>query len=337
MVLVGDRGMLTAARIREDLADVDGLRWITTLRAPTIRKLVAAGTVTPSLFDERDLAEVTSEEFPGERLIVCRNPLLAAERQRKRQELLAATEKELEPIVAATRRPKNPLRGAAAIGVRVGKVINRYKVAKHFVTTITDESFSFQRNEAGIAEEQQLDGLYIVRSNVEPEQFDAAQTVRAYKDLAKVERAFRSLKTVDLQVRPIHHRRADRVRAHVLLCMLAYYVEWHMRQALKPLLFDDHDPGRCRTTARLGGPEGQALACRTRQGRPQTHRRRPPRAQLQNPARRPWHLDRQHHAGGRRRRHLHHAHRADAGAETQLRAAGSDPANVASSRHPRNL
>ena len=242
VVLVGDRGMLTAARIREDLAEVDGLRWITTLRAPTIRKLVAAGTVTPSLFDQRDLAEVTSEDFPGERLIVCRNPLLATERQRKRHELLAATEKELEPIVAATRRRNNPLRGAADIGMRVGKVINRYKVAKHFVTTITDESFSFQRNEAGIADEQQLDGLYIVRSNVEPEHFDAAKTVRAYKDLAKVERAFRSLKTVDLKVRPIHHRRADRVRAHVLLCMLAYYVEWHMRQALKPLLFDDHDP-----------------------------------------------------------------------------------------------
>ena len=242
VVLVGDRGMLTAARIREDLASVDGLRWITTLRAPTIRKLVAAGTVTPSLFDERDLAEVTSNEFPGERLIVCRNPLLAAERHRKRNELLAATEKELEPIVAATRRPNDPLRGAADIGVRVGKVINRYKVAKHFVTTITDESFAFHRDEAGIADEQQLDGLYIVRSNVEPEQFDAAQTVRAYKDLSKVERAFRSLKSVDLKVRPIYHRRADRVRAHVLLCMLAYYVEWHMRQALAPLLFDDHDP-----------------------------------------------------------------------------------------------
>ena len=242
VVLVGDRGMLTAARIREDLAGVDGLRWITTLRAPTIRKLVAAGTVTPSLFDQRDLAEVTSEDFPGERLIVCRNPLLAAERQRKRHELLAATEKELEPIVAATRRRNDPLRGAADIGIRVGKVINRYKVAKHFVTTITDESFTFRRDEDKIADEQQLDGLYIVRSNVEPEQFDATQTVRAYKDLAKVERAFRSLKTVDLKVRPIHHRRADRVRAHVLLCMLAYYVEWHLRQALKPLLFDDHDP-----------------------------------------------------------------------------------------------
>ena len=242
VVLVGDRGMLTAARIREDLAGVDGLRWITTLRAPTIRKLVAAGTVTPSLFDERDLAEITSEEFPGERLVVCRNPLLAAERGRKRQELLQATEKELEPIAAATRRKTNPLRSAAAIGVRVGKVIDHYKVAKHFITTITDTTFTFRRDEDKIATEAALDGLYIVRSNVEPQHMDATQTVRAYKDLSKVERAFRSLKSVDLKVRPLHHRRADRVRAHVLLCMLAYYVEWHMRGKLKPLLFDDHDP-----------------------------------------------------------------------------------------------
>ncbi len=242
VVLVGDRGMLTAARIRENLAGVEGLRWITTLRAPTIRKLVNAGTVTPSLFDERDLAEVTSDEFPGERLIVCRNPLLAAQRRRKREELLAATEKDLEPIVAATRRKNEPLRGAADIGLRVGKVINRYKMAKHFVTEITDERFTYRRNEEKIAAEQQLDGIYIVRSNVEPERFDAAQTVRAYKDLAKVERAFRTFKSVDLKVRPLHHRRADRVRAHVLLCILAYYVEWHMRRALAPLLFDDHDP-----------------------------------------------------------------------------------------------
>ena len=242
LVLVGDRGMLTAARIREDLAGVDGLRWITSLRAPMIRKLLTAGTVTPSLFDERDIAEVTSEEFPDEQLIVCRNPLLAAERQRKRKELLAATEGDLAPIAAATTRESRPLRGAAEIGLRVGKVVNRYKVAKHFLTTITDDTFTFRRDEEKIAAEQQLDGLYIVRSNVEPEQFDAAQTVRAYKDLSKVERAFRSLKSVDLKVRPIHHRRPDRVRAHVLLCMLAYWVEWHMRQALAPLLFDDHDP-----------------------------------------------------------------------------------------------
>ncbi len=242
VVLVGARGMLTAARIRQDLAGVDGLRWITTLRAPTIRKLVAAGTVAPSLFDERDLAEIRSEEFPGERLVVCRNPLLAAQRRRKRQELLAATEQHLAPIAAATRRKNRPLRGAAAIGLRVGKAINRHKVAKHFVTTITDDTFTYRRDEERIAAEQQLDGLYIVRSNVEPERFDAAQTVRAYKNLAQVERAFRSLKSVGLKVRPIHHRRADRVRAHVLLCMLAYYVEWHMRQKLAPLLFDDHDP-----------------------------------------------------------------------------------------------
>ena len=242
VVLVGDRGMLTAARIREDLQDVDGLRWITTLRAPTIRKLVNAGAVTPSLFDEHDLAEITSDEFPGERLIVCRNPLLAAERQRKRLELLAATEEALAPIAAATRRNNQPLRGAAAIGLRVGKVINHYKMAKHFVTRITDERFTFRRNEEKIAAEQQLDGIYIVRSNVEPQRFDAAQTVRAYKDLSKVERAFRCFKSVDLKVRPLHHRRADRVRAHVLLCMLAYYVEWHMRRDLAPLLFDDHDP-----------------------------------------------------------------------------------------------
>ena len=271
VVLVGDRGMLTAARIREDLQGVDGLRWITTLRAPTIRKLVAAGTVTPSLFDERHLAEVSSEEFPGERLIVCRNPLLAAERQRKRQELLAATEKDLAPIAAATRRKSRPLRGAAAIGIRVGRVINRHKVAKHFVTTITDEAFTFRRDEERVAAEVQLDGLYIVRSNVEPDQFDAAQTVRAYKDLSKVERAFRCFKSVDLKVRPLHHRRADRVRAHVLLCMLAYYVEWHMRKALAPLLFDDHDPAAAeRQRPSVVAPARRSPAASTKAGRKRT-------------------------------------------------------------------
>ena len=271
VVLVGDRGMLTAARIRKDLAGVDGLRWITTLRAPMIRKLLAAGTVTPSLFDERDLAEVTSEEFPGERLIVCRNPLLAAQRQRKRQELLAATEEDLAPIAAATTRKNRPLRGAAEIGLRVGKVINRHKVAKHFVTTITDDTFTFHRDDERIATEQQLDGLYIVRSNVEPEQFDAAQTVRAYKDLSKVERAFRCLKSVDLKVRPIHHRRPDRVRAHVLLCMLAYWVEWHMRQALAPLLFDDHDPAAAEQQRRsVVEPAKRSPAALAKAGRKRT-------------------------------------------------------------------
>ena len=273
VVLVGDRGMLTAARIRKDLAGVDGLRWITTLRAPMIRKLLAAGTVTPSLFDERDLAEVTSEEFPGERLIVCRNPLLAAQRQRKRQELLAATEEDLAPIAAATTRKNRPLRGAAEIGLRVGKVINRHKVAKHFVTTITDDTFTFHRDDERIATEQQLDGLYIVRSIPanEPEQFDAAQTVRAYKDLSKVERAFRCLKSVDLKVRPIHHRRPDRVRAHILLCMLAYWVEWHMRQALAPLLFDDHDPAAAEQQRRsVVEPAKRSPAALAKAGRKRT-------------------------------------------------------------------
>ena len=241
VVLVGDRGMLTGARIREDLDGIDGLRWITTLRAPTIRKLIAAGQVAQTMFDERDLAEISSPEFPGERLIVCRNPVLAEQRRRKRRELLAATEEQLTAIVTATERANNPLRGAAAIGMRVGKVINGHKVGKHFVTTIGEDSFRFARDVEKIAAEEELDGLYIVRSNVEAELFDAAGTVRAYKDLSKVERAFRSFKTVDLKVRPIYHRRADRVRAHVLLCMLAYYVEWHMRAALAPVLFDDHD------------------------------------------------------------------------------------------------
>ena len=238
VVLVGDRGMLTGARIREDLQGSDGLRWITTLRAPTIRKLIKAGQVAQTMFDQRDLAEISSPDFPAERLIVCRNPVLADQRHRKRQELLAATAKDLEPIVAATRRAKDPLRGAAEIGMRVGKVINQRKVSKHFITEISEDSFTFRRDLEKIAAEEELDGLYIVRSNVEPELFDADQTVRAYKDLAKVERAFGSMKTVDLKVRPIYHRRADRVRAHVLLCMLAYYVEWHLRRALAPVLFD---------------------------------------------------------------------------------------------------
>ena len=242
VVLVGDRGMLTSARIREDLAGVEGLRWITALRAPNIKKLIADGTVHPSLFDQRDLAEVQSDDFPGERLIVCRNPRLAVERRRKRQELLDATAALLEPIVKATRRKSRPLRGKDNIGIRVGKAIDRYKVAKHFKTHITEDSFSFERLTVQIATEEQLDGIYIIRSNVEPERLDASQTVRAYKNLSKVERAFRSLKSVDLKVRPIHHRRPDRVRAHVLLCMLAYYVEWHMRQDLAPILFDDHHP-----------------------------------------------------------------------------------------------
>ena len=224
VVLVGDRGMLTAARIERELRP-SGLDWITALRAPAIRALAEAGVVQPALFDERDLAEITTPAYPGERLVACRNPLLAEERARKRQELLAATEQRLDRIVAATGRAKNRLRGQDQIGLRVGKVLNRFKMGKHFRLEITADAFRYQRDDEAIAAEAALDGIYIVRTSLPADTLKAEQTVRAYKGLAVAERAFRSLKTVDLKVRPIHHRRAERVRAHVLRCMLAYYVE----------------------------------------------------------------------------------------------------------------
>jgi len=241
VVLVGDRGMITEARIREDLQGIEGLDWITALRAPAIRKLVAEGSLQPSLFDERDLAEITSPMYPNQRLVVCRNPLLAEERRRKRQELLAATEKQLAKIAAAVGRQRSALRGADKIGLRVGKVLDRFKVGKHFRIEITDTSFVFARDEPKIAAEAALDGFYVVRSSLPQGMLEPAQLVGAYKGLSKAERAFRSLKTVDLHVRPIHHHLPDRVRTHVLLCMLAYYVQWHMRQAWAPILFDDDD------------------------------------------------------------------------------------------------
>lgn len=240
VVLVGDRGMITAARLEETIKPA-GLDWITALRAPAIRALAEAGTLQLSLFDKRDLAEIASPDYPGERLMVCRNPLLADERARKRRELLDATERKLHDIQARVRRDKKPLRGKDRIGLAVGADLNHYKMAKHFVVTITDDDLTFSRNTAQIDGEAALDGVYVLRTSLAPEALDATSTVKAYKQLAGVERAFRSIKTVDLEVRPIHHRRADRVRAHVLLCMLAYYLEWHMRQALKPILFDDHD------------------------------------------------------------------------------------------------
>ena len=241
VVLVGDRGMLTEARIREEVAPA-GLDWVSALRGPAIRALVESGTVQLSLFDERDLVEVTSDAYPGERLMVCRNPLLAEERARKRAALLDATEAVLAPIGAATRREKRRLRGESKIGARVGKVIARYKMAKHFEWSIDEKGFfTYRRNASSIAAEAALDGLYVVRTSVPETELDAHGTVRAYKRLSTVERAFRSLKTVDLKVRPVFHRSAERVRAHVLLCMLAYYVEWHMRQRLSPMLFDDED------------------------------------------------------------------------------------------------
>ena len=247
VVLIGDRGMITEARIEETVKPA-GLNFITALRAPAIRGLAEAGTIQLSLFDQRGLAEVSSPDYPGERLVACRNPLLADERARKRGELLDATEQDLLDIQARVRRGKRPLRGQDKIALAVGAVVNHYKVAKHFAVTITDDDLTFERKNEQIDAEALLDGIYVLRTDLRPETLDATATVRAYKDLATVERAFRSLKTVDLEVRPIHHRRAQRVRAHVLLCMLAYYLEWHMRQALKPILFDDHDKAAAEAT-----------------------------------------------------------------------------------------
>ena len=241
LVMVGDRGMLTEARLREDVRPIEGLSWISALRNPAIRSLVDRGSLQLSLFDEKDLAEIEDPEFPGERLIVCRNPWLAKERARKREDLLQATEKELDKIVAATTRPTRPFRGKDKIGVRVGKVIDKYKMAKHFDLTITEDRFHYQRKVENIENEAALDGIYVIRTDVPRDTLSAEDAVRSYKGLSVVERAFRSFKSVDLKVRPIHHRLADRVRAHVFLCMLAYYVEWHMRQALAPILFDDND------------------------------------------------------------------------------------------------
>lgn len=242
VVFVGDRGLITAARIRDDLAPIPGLAWITALRAPQIQALLASGSLQLSLFDQRDLAEITDPAYPGERLIACCNPFLKEERARKREHLLAATERDLEQIAQATTRARRPLRGRDAIGLRVGRVLNHYKVGKHFIVEITEQSFRYRRAAERIAKEAALDGIYILRTSVPATALDATETVRAYKDLAVVERAFRTTKTVDLKVRPIYHRLADRVRSHVFLCMLAYYVEWHMRQALAPMLFDDDDP-----------------------------------------------------------------------------------------------
>jgi len=240
VVLVGDRGMLTAARIREDL-EPKGMQWVTSLRAPQIRQLVEGDAFQLSLFDEQDLAEITHTSFPGERLIVCKNPLLADERKRKRNAMLDSTEIKLEKLRAATQRKRRPLMGKDKIGVRVGRVLAGSKMGKHFQLTIEENSFSFTRDVDNIEREARLDGIYILRTNVPAEKLCSEEVVVAYKKLHYVERAFRCTKTVDLHVRPIHHRNENRVRAHIFLCMLAYYVEWHMRRALAPLLFDDHD------------------------------------------------------------------------------------------------
>jgi transposase len=240
VVLVGDRGMITAARLTEDIKSA-GLDWITALRGAAIKDLLNSGTLQLTLFDTRDMASITSPDFPGERLVVCRNTDLAAERSRKREDLLVATEKDLAAIKARVERKRHPLHGTAVIALAVGAVLNTYKMKKHFDLNITDDALSFARKTAEIAAEAATDGLYVVRTNLPAETLGDADTVRSYKSLARVERAFRCIKTVDLNVRPVYHWLEGRVRAHVFLCMLAYYLEWHMRQCLAPMLFDDTD------------------------------------------------------------------------------------------------
>lgn len=238
VVLVGDRGMIGQASI-ETLRETEGLGWITALKSGQIRALVNSQALQLGLFDERNLFELTHPDYPGERLVACRNPQLARLRAHKRAALLEATEGELERVRAMVER--GALRGEARIGVRVGRVLNKYKVAKHFELTIEAQRFAWRRNDESVGAEAALDGLYVIRTALAVEQMDGAQVVRNYKALTQVERAFRSLKTVDLKIRPIHHRLENRVRAHIFLCMLAYYVEWHMREAWRPLLFADED------------------------------------------------------------------------------------------------
>src|SRR5215472_5626061 len=240
VALVGDRGMLTKARIRDDLQPAQ-LDWITALRGPAIKALMAGGAIQPTLFDQADMAEITHPDYPGERLIACYNPFLAAERARKRGELLAATEAALEKIAAATRRARRPLRGQDAIGLAVGKVINAKKVAKHFIVDIADDGIAWRRDEQKIADEAALDGIYVIRTSLPPDALGADAAVESYKALENVERVFRGLNT-DLLIRPIRHRLEERVRAHVLIRMLAYYATWHLQQRLAPMLFKDDDP-----------------------------------------------------------------------------------------------
>ena len=239
LVLVGDRGMISQRAIEEDLREIEGFAWITALKTGQIRGLIEGGGLQLGLFDERNLLELTHPDYPGERLIACRNPDLGRLRAHKRTSLLEATAKELEKVRGMVERGR--LRGRDAIGVRVGRVVNKYKVAKHFDLVIEDDALRYAIDEKRVAAEAALDGIYVIRTSLASKQMGAAEAVRSYKSLANVERAFRSLKTVDLKVRPIHHRLADRVRSHIFLCMLAYYVEWHMREAWRPLLFADED------------------------------------------------------------------------------------------------
>jgi hypothetical protein len=257
VVLVGDRGMLTAARLREDVAPAH-LDWITALRAPQVKKLVRGGDLQLTLFDTQDLAEITSPDFPGERLVACMNPFLEAERARKRESLLAATEADLAKIAAACARARAPLRGQDKIAVRADRVLNRRKVAKHFTVEITDDSIRYARDQDSITAEAALDGIYVLRTSVQAKDLDSTDVVASYKALAQVERAFRAFNT-DLDIRPIRHRTEDRVRAHVFLRMLSYYLSWHLQARLAPLLFTDDD----KPAAQAARPSPVAPAARS--------------------------------------------------------------------------
>ena len=274
VVLAGDRGMLTAARLRENVRPA-GLDWITALRAPQVKALARDGALQLSLFDETDLAEITSPDFPGERLVACKNPFLEAERARKRESLLAATEADLATIAAAAARDRRPLRGQDAIAVRADRVLRRRKVAGHFTTSISDDHFSYARNAGSITAEAALDGIYVLRTTVTGSDLGTGEVVASYKALAQVERAFRAFNT-DLDIRPIRHRTETRVRAHVFLRMLSYYITWHMHDRLALLLFTDDDkaaaeaarPGPVAPAARSPRALAKAAAKRTEGGLP---------------------------------------------------------------------
>src|SRR5487761_849253 len=265
VVMVGDRGMLTSARI-EALREVGGVGWISALRSVQIEALVNSGDLQLGMFDKRNLAEISSDKFPGERLVVCKNPALAQDRARKREELLAATERELDKVVEAGRAGR--LKSKDETGLRVGKLLGRYKVGKHFKLTITDSGFSYERDLTGIKTEASLDGIYVIRSSVAEDKLASEDLVRSYKLLAGVERAFKTMKSVDLQVRPVHHRLADRVRAHIFLCMLAYYVRWHLERAWAPLLFKDEDKPAAEDVVAPAKRSASALAKAHSQKRP---------------------------------------------------------------------
>ena len=304
-VMVGDRGMISQKAINA-LKERPGIDWLTALKSTSIRALVGEGHVQMDLFDERNLFELNHPEYPGEHLIACRNPALAELRGHKRESLLEATEQLLEKIRQSVL--KGRLKGQDKIGVQVGKVINRYKVAKHFDLSIEDDAFSFARRADSIALEAQLDGLYIIRTSLSETRMDAAECVRQYKSLAQVERAFKTLKSVDLRVRPIHHRLENRVRAHILLCVLAYYIEWHMREAWRELLFADEDQA-AKATRDPVAPAKRSRAAQAKAHADAAGRHTGP--QLRDPARRALHHREEHlpgDAAGSARVHLRGRH-----------------------------